>query len=93
MSAVESLASLHPPWAAAWAGRTPGYVFDVIAAGWGCIFRLSFLLATAQAGSASLFQALKMTHATFARQYPGYQDWLDRCGGLGVCMCMGGRGE
>ena len=79
LATVSALVALHPPWAQMWAARTPSHALRTISAGWGCIWRLAYLLATGQAGSSTLFTALRASHAPFNREYPDYPQWLDGC--------------
>jgi len=88
-AAVQSLVSLHPPWAAMWAAREPVQVLRVITLGWASIYRLAYLIATAQADNGlSPLSAMKETRAEFARFYPGFEGWLERCG-LGWWVLVG----
>jgi hypothetical protein len=77
LAVTGALASLNPAWAAAWERGGPFHAVRVIMASWGCVYRLAFLVATGQAGSTTLFAALRATHAAFTRDYPDYAAWLD----------------
>lgn len=86
VATVGALASLHPAWASSWAGFATTGLLKTIVAGWACIYRLAYLLATGQASSLPLATALRWPHAAFHRAYPGYADWLARC-------VLGGGGQ
>lgn len=78
VATVGALASLQPEWVASWAQFSATGLLRAITAGWACIYRLAYLLATGQAGSTSLVGALRSPHAVFERAYPSYPEWLER---------------
>ena len=46
--------------------------------GWGCHWRLVYLLYTGQQQSISMFTALQQAQAMFQSRYPDFSDWLAR---------------
>jgi len=46
--------------------------------GWGCHWRLVYLLYTGQQQSISMFTALQQAQAMFQARYPDFSDWLAR---------------
>lgn len=78
LGAFRALTALHPAWAAACEGQPKHQLVRVVMGSWGCLYRLVFLLATGQAGTAAALAALRVQSTVFSRTYPDYAEWLDR---------------
>ena len=84
LAAFHALTSLHPAWAEARDQQSKQQTVRVIMGSWGCLYRLAYMIATAQAAAVRPLTALRAPHALFARMFPDYPDWLDRCASHGV---------
>lgn len=78
MATYEALSHMHPAWADLWRQRRPDQIIRYVGAGWACVYRLVYLVHTAQQGSMSMYRAAQMAEARFCATFPDYRAWLDR---------------
>ncbi len=84
---VASLCALNPSWQAQWAEATPLLRLRALQSGWSTIYRLVFLLHTAQADSLTMLRALRAVRSTWDKVHPDYLPWLERWVVCGVTGC------
>lgn len=78
MTSVSSLSLLHPAWTAEWKVQPLYNKLRELSAGWGCHWRLVYLVHTGQQGSTAMARAIRVPHAKFRALYPDFPEWLER---------------